>query len=92
MGPLYQIRDISQSTIFQDVLPKEDRASIMAANHTIISSWTILTYVIMGYLVEIIGVQKVYLLASFIYLLTTFLVLSLSKLRNYKISDKAESV
>jgi len=27
MGPLYQIRDISQSTIFQDVLPKEERGS-----------------------------------------------------------------
>ncbi|MEB2280126.1 MFS transporter [Lysinibacillus xylanilyticus] len=92
MGPLYQIRDISQSTIFQDVLPKEERASIMAANHTIISSWTIFTYVIMGYLVELIGVQKVYIFASFIYLLTTFLVLSLPKIRKYKISNETEII
>jgi len=58
-----------------------------AANHTIISSWTIFTYVIMGYLVELIGVQKVYKFASLIYLLTIFLVLSLPKIRKYKINE-----
>jgi len=41
----------------------------------------------MGYLVELIGVQKVYIFPSFIYLLTTFLVLSLPKIRKYKINE-----
>lgn len=91
MGPMYQIRDICQSTILQDVIPERERASVMAARNIILSPWNGVVIPMMGFLSEIIGVRNVFLLASLLYLLTAIIVMLQPQLRSYSYRVKEET-
>nr|MDH3163688.1 MFS transporter [Bacillus licheniformis] len=61
MGPLYQVRDVSQTVILQDTLTDEERAPVTAAKNTILAAWSIITIAIMGALADLIGVRSVFI-------------------------------
>ncbi|WFA03339.1 MFS transporter [Bacillus sp. HSf4] len=83
MGPLYQVRDVSQTVILQHSLTDEERAPLVAAQNTILTSWSILTVAFMGALADLTGVQNVYIFAAVMYLATAVLTLSAQPLRTY---------
>ncbi|UOE95500.1 MFS transporter [Alkalihalobacillus sp. LMS39] len=83
MGPMYSIRDICQETVLQDIMNHSERASVMAARNAIIAPWTGCTFLIMGYLADVLGVQMVYYLAATLYCIASVIALLHPSLREY---------
>ncbi|WP_180954976.1 MFS transporter [Bacillus sp. V3-13] len=88
MGPMYQIRDICQQTILQDVIKPEQIASIMAARDIILSPWNGLTILLMGVIADFTSIKFIFFLASFLYVVTAILVYIQPELRNYQFIEK----
>lgn len=84
MGPVYQAREICQETIMQDVLKDGERANVMAARNAILTPWYSLTFLIMGFLGDVIGIQWVFILAGGLYGLTFVIALFQRQLRKYE--------
>lgn len=84
MGPLYQARDICQETVLQDLTSPEECAGIMAARNAVLTPWWGITYIIMGWLADRIGIQATYILAAALYALTCFLVFFQPSIRDYQ--------
>lgn len=84
MGPLYQIRDIGQTTILQDTIQSDRRAGVMAARESLLSPWTAVTILLMGLVAERFGVQAAYGLAAGLYACTALLVWAQPELRRYR--------
>ncbi|WP_164931538.1 MFS transporter [Longirhabdus pacifica] len=91
MGPMYQIRDIAQSTILQDVIPENQRASVMAARNMVLSPWNGLAIIIMGLCSEWIGIQYVFMVAAGLYLMTAGIAIVQPQLKNYRYSSEDNS-
>ncbi|WP_394555725.1 MFS transporter (plasmid) [Priestia aryabhattai] len=85
MGPLYQIRDTCQITVLQGVVEQSELAKVTAARNILLTPWTGITYLIMGYLGDIWGIKAVFILASLLYCGSSILALSSKPLRNYSI-------
>lgn len=92
MGPLYQIRDICQETMLQDVIPSNELASTLAARSAILYPWVGIAYAVMGYLSDILGIRYVYILAAMLYSVTCLLVFIQPNIRNYQYAEKTQSV
>lgn len=84
MGPVYQAREICQETIMQDVLKDGERANVMAARNAILTPWYSLTFLIMGFLGDVIGIQWVFILGGALYLLTFLIAMLQRNLREYR--------
>ncbi|GAA0358943.1 MFS transporter [Bacillus horti] len=84
MGPVYQAREICQETIMQDVLEEKERANVMAARSALLTPWSSLTFLIMGFIGEKIGIQWVFILGGALYGLTFIVAIFQKKLLEYK--------
>lgn len=84
MGPVYQIRDVCQISVLQDVIPSDKRAGVMAARGALLHPWSALAVLLMGWLADWIGVHFVFFLAAGLYALTALLVILRPELRNYR--------
>lgn len=84
MGPMYQIRDVCQISVLQDVIPSDKRAGVMAARGALLHPWSALAILLMGWLADWLGVRFVFFLAAGLYALTALLVILQSELRNYR--------
>lgn len=60
MGPLYQVRDIAQSTFIQNTIDKEDLGKYLAAKATINHVIFSLSVFIIGLLVDLVNARFVY--------------------------------
>ncbi|MCG0050774.1 MFS transporter [Priestia aryabhattai] len=90
MGPLYQIRDTCQVTVLQDIIKQSELAKVTAARNIILTPWTGVTYLIMGYLGDMLGVKLVFILAAALYCGSAILALSSKTLRDYNIKTVTE--
>ena len=90
MGPLYQIRDTCQVTLLQDIIKQSELAKVTAARNIILTPWTGVTYLIMGYLGDMLGVKLVFILAAALYCGSAILALSSKTLRDYRIKTVTE--
>ncbi|GAB1786497.1 MFS transporter [Priestia megaterium] len=90
MGPLYQIRDTCQVTVLQDIIKQSELAKVTAARNIILTPWTGVTYLIMGYLGDMLGVKLVFILAAALYCGSAILALSSKALRDYNIKTETE--
>lgn len=91
MGPFYQIREICQETVLQDVIPPKERAGVMAARNALLTPWLLLTYLIMGGVADGIGIQATYLLGAGLYGVTFLIVLLHAQLRDYQYHAEEKS-
>ena len=91
MGPLYQVRDVSQTVILQDTLTDEERAPVTAAKNTILTAWSIITIAIMGALADLIGVRSVFIAAAVLYAGTAAATFFVRDLRTYSQSARQQT-
>ncbi|MCY9393421.1 MFS transporter, partial [Bacillus haynesii] len=91
MGPLYQVRDVSQTVILQDTLTDEERAPVTAAKNTVLAAWSILTIAIMGALADLIGVRSVFIAAAVLYAGTAAAIFFVRDLRTYSQSARQQT-
>ncbi|MCH1627388.1 MFS transporter [Ferdinandcohnia quinoae] len=68
MGPLYQVRDIAQSTFIQNTIDKETLGKYLASKATINQAVFSLSVFIIGMLVDLISARFVYLFSGFLLL------------------------
>lgn len=71
MGPLYQVRDIAQSTFIQNSIDKEDLGNYLAAKATINQVVFSLSVFIIGVLVDLVNVRFVYLFSGLLLLFSS---------------------
>ncbi|MDG5471444.1 MFS transporter [Jeotgalibacillus sp. ET6] len=71
MGPVYQVRDISQQTLMQKSARPEDLSKVYAAHSVILSATMGFSVVLIGLIADVFGIRIVYLLAGVIVLLTS---------------------
>lgn len=84
MGPFYQVRDICQETVLQEVIPKQKRIGIMAAKNAILTPWSGVTYSIMGLVADTAGAKTVFIAAAALYGITFFIALTQPRLLHYR--------
>ncbi|SFF67960.1 Major Facilitator Superfamily protein [Planifilum fulgidum] len=84
MGPIYQIREICQETVLQDVLSPMERAKVMAARVALLTPWGALTHLIMGWLADRTDIQSAYLLGAVLYGITFLIAILHPQLKNYQ--------
>jgi hypothetical protein len=84
MGPFYQIREICQETVLQDVLSPSERAKVMAARSALLTPWGALAYLIMGWLADRTDIQSAYLIGAILYGITFLIAILHTKLRGYR--------
>lgn len=84
MGPVYQVREICQATILQDVVPAGQRASVVAARNAILGPWQSVTHVLMGGLAALVGVRNTYIAGALLYAVTFLVVVLRRELRGYR--------
>ncbi len=84
MGPFYQVRDICQETVLQEVIPKQKRIGIMAAKNAILTPWSGVTYSIMGLVADTAGAKTVFIAAAALYGITFFIALAQPRLLHYR--------
>jgi hypothetical protein len=84
MGPIYQIREICQETVLQDVLSPMERAKVMAARSALLTPWGALTHLIMGWLADRTDIQSAYLLGAVLYGITFLIAILHPQLKNYQ--------
>ena len=84
MGPCYQVREICQETVLQDVISPQERANVMAARNAVLTPWSAGTHLMMGWFADRVDIQSAYILAAILYGLTFFIVACQPKLKNYQ--------
>jgi len=84
MGPLYQVREICQETVLQDVISPQERANVMAARNAVLTPWSAMTHLMMGWLADRMDIQSAYILAAILYGLTFLFVAFQPQLKNYQ--------
>lgn len=84
MGPFYQVRDICQETMLQEVIPEQKRIGIMAAKNAILTPWSGITYSIMGLVADTAGAKTAFITAAVLYITTFFIALAQPRLLHYK--------
>ncbi len=84
MGPFYQVRDICQETMLQEVIPEQKRIGIMAAKNAILTPWSGVTYSIMGLVADAAGAKTAFIAAAALYIMTFFIALAQPRLLHYK--------
>ena len=84
MGPFYQVREICQETVLQDAISPRERANVMAARNAVLTPWSAMTHLMMGWLADRMDIQSAYLLAAILYGLTFLFVACQPQLKNYQ--------
>ncbi len=84
MGPFYQVREICQETVLQDVISPRERANVMAARNAVLTPWSAMTHLMMGWLADRMDIQSAYILAAILYGLTFLFVAFQPQLKNYQ--------
>lgn len=84
MGPFYQVRDICQETVLQEVIPAHKRIGIMAAKNALLTPWSGVTYSIMGLLADAAGAKTAFISAAVLYGMTFLIALAQPGLSHYK--------
>ncbi|MEC3759299.1 MFS transporter [Bacillus halotolerans] len=84
MGPFYQVRDICQETVLQEVIPAHKRIGIMAAKNALLTPWSGVTYSIMGLLADAAGAKTAFISAGVLYGMTFLIALAQPGLSRYK--------
>lgn len=69
-GAFYQVRDICQETVLQEVIPAHKRIGIMAAKNALLTPWSGVTYSIMGLLADAAGAKTAFISAAVLYGMT----------------------
>ncbi|OBA09146.1 MFS transporter [Bacillus subtilis] len=90
MGPFYQVRDICQETMLQEVIPEQMRIGIMAAKNAILTPWSGITYSIMGFVADAAGAKTAFLAAAVLYGMTFFIALAQPRLLHYKRENRVQ--
>ncbi|NTU26760.1 MFS transporter [Bacillus tequilensis] len=84
MGPFYQVRDICQETILQEVIPEQMRIGIMAAKNAMLTPWSGITYSVMGFVADAAGAKTAFLASAALYGMTFLIALAQPRLLHYK--------
>ncbi len=79
MGPSYQIRDISQTTVFQSSVPPTLLPKIYTAHGTLTSVASGLSMLSVGLITDMFGVRTIYIIAAFLILCSACLSFILLK-------------
>lgn len=79
MGPAFQMRDISQRTIFQTRVGAAELASVYAAQGTLLSVAFGVSVMVMGLISDLFGIRVTYLTAGGLFLLSGLLALRLRR-------------
>jgi len=81
MGPVYQIRDVSQQTLLQSSVPASQLSKIYAAHSVLLSSVGGLSVLLVGITADLFGVRWVYILGGILVILTSSVSLLILKNR-----------
>ncbi len=79
MGPVYQIRDISQQTILQNSAPPSDLSKIYAAHTVLLSTATGLSVLLVGIVADVFGIRWVYILGGVLVIIVSGISLTILK-------------
>ncbi|EJQ52686.1 hypothetical protein IEQ_01729 [Bacillus cereus BAG6X1-2] len=79
MGPCYQIRDISQTTVLQSSVSPSLLSKMYTAHGALLSTVSGLSMLSVGIITDIFGVRTIYIIASFLILCSACLSFSLLK-------------
>ncbi|AUZ28653.1 MFS transporter [Bacillus subtilis] len=90
MGPFYQVRDICQETMLQEVIPEQMRVGIIAAKNAILTPWSGITYSIMGFVADMAGAKTAFLAAAALYGITFLIALAQPRLLHYKRENRVQ--
>ncbi|MFV9832099.1 MFS transporter [Bacillus stercoris] len=90
MGPFYQVRDICQETMLQEVIPEQKRIGIMAAKNAILTPWSGVTYSIMGLVADAAGAKTVFIAAAALYIVTFLIALAQPRLVHYRRENRVQ--
>ncbi|MER0468364.1 MFS transporter [Bacillus cabrialesii subsp. cabrialesii] len=90
MGPFYQVRDICQETMLQEVIPEQMRIGIMAAKNAMLTPWSGITYSIMGIVADAAGAKTAFLAAAALYGMTFLIALAQPRLLHYKRENRVQ--
>ncbi|PQZ54009.1 MFS transporter [Bacillus sp. MYb209] len=87
MGPCYQIRDISQTTVLQSSVATSLLSKMYTAHGTLLSTASGLSMLSVGIITDIFGVRTIYIIASFLILCSACLSFSLLKYQKTEKKD-----
>lgn len=90
MGPFYQVRDICQETMLQEVIPEQKRIGIMAAKNAILTPWSGVTYSIMGLVADAAGAKIAFIAAAALYIMTFLIALAQPRLVHYRRENRVQ--
>ncbi|PGB04703.1 MFS transporter [Bacillus toyonensis] len=79
MGPCYQIRDISQTTVLQSSVAPSLLSKMYTAHGALLSTASGLSMLSVGIITDLFGVRTIYMIASFLILCSACLSFSLLK-------------
>ena len=79
MGPCYQIRDISQTTVLQSSVAPSLLSKMYTAHGTLLSTASGLSMLSVGIITDLFGVRTIYILASILILCSACLSFNLLK-------------
>ncbi|AIK38710.1 major Facilitator Superfamily protein [Bacillus pseudomycoides] len=79
MGPSYQIRDISQTTVLQSSVPPSLLSRMYTAHGTLTSAVSGLSMLCVGIITDMFGVRTIYIIAAFLILCSACLSFILLK-------------
>ncbi|WP_371392042.1 MFS transporter [Bacillus pseudomycoides] len=79
MGPFYQIRDISQTTVLQSSVPPSLLSRMYTAHGTLTSAVSGLSMLSVGIITDMFGVRTIYIIAAFLILCSACLSFILLK-------------
>ncbi|UYX54427.1 MFS transporter [Bacillus thuringiensis] len=87
MGPCYQIRDISQTTVLQTSVATSLLSKMYTAHGALLSTASGLSMLSVGIITDIFGVRTIYIIASFLILCSACLSFSLLKYQKTEKKD-----
>ncbi|MDK1002573.1 MFS transporter [Bacillus subtilis] len=90
MGPFYQVRDICQETMLQEVIPEQKRIGIMAAKNAILTPWSGVTFSIMGLVADAAGAKIAFIAAAALYIMTFLIALAQPRLVHYRRENRVQ--
>ncbi|KFN03577.1 major Facilitator Superfamily protein [Bacillus clarus] len=87
MGPCYQIRDISQTTVLQSNVTPSLLSKMYTAHSTLLSTASGLSMLSVGIITDMFGVRTIYIIASFLILFSACLSFRLLKYQKAEKKD-----
>jgi Major Facilitator Superfamily len=82
MGPAYEIRDVSQRTLFQRMISKRNLPQVLAAHGTLLNATFVLSVFLSGAASDAWGIRAVYFLAAGLLAISAGMGLTLIRQKN----------